>query len=127
MGRTMPARTHGLSHLSLAVADLERAKRFYEQAFGAREYYRDENSIQLKGPGEHVVLALELDRKHAGKAGGINHFGFRLVKPADLDAAVDAALKAGGKLKSRGEFAPGCPFAYVFDPDGYEIEIWFEP
>jgi hypothetical protein len=26
----------------------------------------------------------------------------------------------------RGEFAPGFPFAYVADPDGYEIEIWFE-
>jgi hypothetical protein len=26
----------------------------------------------------------------------------------------------------RGEFAPGLPFAYVHDPDGYEIEIWFE-
>lgn len=26
----------------------------------------------------------------------------------------------------RGEFAPGMPFAYVRDPDGYEIEIWFE-
>ncbi len=21
---------------------------------------------------------------------------------------------------------PGCPFVYVTDPDGYEIEIWFE-
>jgi len=26
----------------------------------------------------------------------------------------------------RGEHAPGEPYAYVADPDGYEIEIWFE-
>ena len=25
-----------------------------------------------------------------------------------------------------GEFSPGFPFAYVNDPDGYEIEIWYE-
>jgi catechol 2,3-dioxygenase-like lactoylglutathione lyase family enzyme len=30
------------------------------------------------------------------------------------------------RLLRRGEFAPGLPFAYVADPDGYEIEIWFE-
>ncbi len=27
---------------------------------------------------------------------------------------------------ARGEFAPGLPYAFVRDPDGYEIEIWFE-
>jgi catechol 2,3-dioxygenase-like lactoylglutathione lyase family enzyme len=122
----MAARTHGLTHLSLAVSDLERSKRFYEQAFGAREYYRDENSIQLLGPGPHFVLALELDPENAGKVAGINHFGFRLVAPEDLGAAVQAALEAGGELIRHGEFAPGCPFAYVTDPDGYKIEIWFE-
>ena len=29
-------------------------------------------------------------------------------------------------LLRRGEFAPGQPFAYIVDPDGYTIEIWFE-
>jgi catechol 2,3-dioxygenase-like lactoylglutathione lyase family enzyme len=33
---------------------------------------------------------------------------------------------AGGKILRRGEFAPGFPFVYVEDPDGYEIEIWYE-
>lgn len=122
----MAARTYGLTHLSLAVADLERSKHFYEHAFGAREYWRDDDSIQLKGPGPHVVLALELDAKNAGKAAGINHFGFRLKDAADIDAAVEAALNAGGKLLKRRKFAPGCPFAYIADPDGYKIEIWFE-
>ena len=35
-------------------------------------------------------------------------------------------LAAGGTLDRRGEFSPGFPYAYVHDPDGYEIEIWFE-
>ena len=34
--------------------------------------------------------------------------------------------EAGGTAISRGEFAPGLPYAFVKDPDGYEIEIWFE-
>ena len=48
------------------------------------------------------------------------------MKAADIDAAVEEVKRAGGKLVKRGEFAPGCPFAYVHDPDGYEIEIWYE-
>jgi hypothetical protein len=33
---------------------------------------------------------------------------------------------AGGKLLRRGEFSPGYPNAYIADPDGYELEIWYE-
>lgn len=59
--------------------------------------------------------------------GGILHFGFRLQSPKDIDAVVEGALNAGGRLLRRGEFGPDLPFAYVEDPDGYEIEIWYEP
>ncbi|HKE20430.1 MAG TPA: VOC family protein [Kofleriaceae bacterium] len=118
-------KTHGLTHINLAVRDPERSMRFYRDVFGAVEYYRDESSIQVKGPG-HDILAFERDPEAAGRAGGISHFGFRLVSPSDIDEAVEAAVRAGGQLLRRGEFAPGFPFAYVSDPDGYEIEIWFE-
>ena len=57
---------------------------------------------------------------------GLPHFGFRLKRPEDIDRAVEAVLAAGGTLLRRGEFSPGLPVAYVHDPDGYEIEIWFE-
>jgi catechol 2,3-dioxygenase-like lactoylglutathione lyase family enzyme len=49
-----------------------------------------------------------------------------LTRPEDIDAAVAAVESAGGTISSRGEFAHGLPFAFVRDPDGYEIEIWFE-
>jgi catechol 2,3-dioxygenase-like lactoylglutathione lyase family enzyme len=64
--------------------------------------------------------------KLAGKAGGIAHFGFRLRNPKDIDAAARAVKKAGGRVKSQGEFVPGEPYLFATDPDGYEIEIWFE-
>ena len=44
----------------------------------------------------------------------------------DIDRAIAEVERAGGRLLRRGEFAPGLPYAYVADPDGYEIEIWFE-
>jgi len=127
--RAKPARairTHGLTHLNLRVKDPDRSLHFYREVFGVKEYYRDAESIQVQGPGPHDVIAFERVKRGAGKAGGLSHFGFRLVSPRDIDAAVAAVERAGGKLLRRGEFAPGFPFAYVHDPDGYEIEIWYE-
>ena len=119
-------KTHGLSHIGLAVRDLERTLQFYVQVFGVREYFRDATSIQVQGPGPHEVIAFERNLDSARSAGGISHFGFRLLSPADIDVAVAEVERAGGKLLRRGEFAPGYPFAYVSDPNGYEIETWYE-
>ena len=117
--------TFGLTHISLTVQDPERSLRFYGEVFGVREYFRDDSQIQVQGPGPHDVIAFEKGEA-AGKTGGISHFGFRLRSPGDIDTAVDEALRAGGTLLRRGEFAPGYPFAYIADPDGYEVEIWYE-
>lgn len=117
--------THGLAQISLVVRDPERSLAFYRDVFGVEEYFRDENSIQVKGPGCWDVIAFERG-SGAGKAGGIAHFGFRLTRPEDIKAAVCESERVGGTLLRRGELAPGFPFAYVAGPDGYEIEIWFE-
>ena len=43
--------------------------------------------------------------------------------PDSLDEMVRQIENAGGKLQSRGEHAPGVPYAYFTDPDGYVIEL----
>ena len=119
-------KTYGLSHIALSVADPERSLAFYRAVFGVREYFRDDASIQVLGPGEHDVLAFDKRPAQAGARGGIVHFGFRLTAPEDIDDAVAQVVQAGGRIASRGEFKPGFPYAFVLDPDGYEIEIWYE-
>ena len=99
---------------------------FYCDVFGAKVDYRDDELVQVKGPGPHDVLAFVKDGKRAGRSAGIAHFGFRLKDPKDIDVAVRDVVKAGGTLVGRGEFGPGLPYAYVRDLDGYEIEVWFE-
>lgn len=118
-------KTHGLTHISLSVRDPERSLAFYELLFGVREYHRDENGIQARGPGPHDVIAFERRPSH-GEAGGIDHFGFRLTDPADAEDAIRQAEAAGARILRRGEFKPGFPYVYIADPDGYTIEIWFE-
>ena len=44
-----------------------------------------------------------------------------------VDQAIEEAKAAGGPILRRGEHCPGAPVVYIADPDGYEIEIWYEP
>ena len=119
-------KTYGLTHLALAVRSVERASKFYRQVFGAVEVYRGDGFAQLQTPGSRDVLVFERKKKGAGRSGGIAHFGFRLQDPDDIGAAARAVKKAGGRIKEQGEFVPGEPYLFFNDPDGYEVEIWYE-
>jgi len=120
-------KTEGLYHIHLLVHDLERSLRFYHQVFGLQELFRSgPHMVFLSTPGGRDLITLNQDATEAAKAGdngGIAHFGFRLVDQADLGAAIAEVTGAGGRLLSQGEHAPGVPFAYVADPDGYVIEL----
>jgi catechol 2,3-dioxygenase-like lactoylglutathione lyase family enzyme len=119
-------RTYGLTHIALSVQDPERAFRFYEAVFGMVAVYRTDGFIQAQTPGSRDVLVFEKSPGRAGKAGGVAHFGFRLTVESDITAALEAVRAAGGHINSHGEFCPGEPFVFFTDPDGYEVEIWYE-
>ena len=118
--------THGLTHTNLTVRSPERSLKFYGHVFGVEEYFRDNDTIHCKTPGAHDVLTFTRGDINAGQSAGIIHFGFRLISPEDIDAAAREVEQAGGTILRRGEFSPGYPYLYVADPDGYEVEIWYE-
>lgn len=116
--------TEGLTHLHLFVADLDRSLRFYHDVFGLEEMFRDgPKMVFLRPPNSSDTITLNEDPKKAGIQGGVDHFGFRLIDKSELDEAVKEVERAGGQLVERGEHAPGAPYAYVRDPDGYLIEL----
>jgi len=119
-------RTHGLTHIALAVQDAERAVGFYQAVFGVVVVYRQAGVIQAQTPGSRDVLVFDEHARRPGQTGGIIHFGFRLVEPADIDLAIQAVERAGGTILSQGEFCPGEPYVFFTDLDGYEVEIWYE-
>jgi catechol 2,3-dioxygenase-like lactoylglutathione lyase family enzyme len=119
-------KTHGLTHIALAVKDAERSLRFCRSVFGMKVVYRLEGFIQAQTPGSRDVLVFDENAPRTGKRGGIAHFGFRLTDPRDIDAAAKAVRRAGGKIVSKGDFCPGEPYLFFIDPDGYEVEIWYE-
>lgn len=120
-------KTEGLYHIHLVVRDLERSLDFYREVFGVQELFRSgPHMVFVTTPGSRDLITLNEDPAEvdkAGHGGGVGHFGFRLTDVAKLDDAVQEVVRAGGQLQSRGEHAPGAPFAYVRDPDGYLIEL----
>ena len=120
------AKTYGLTHIAVAVKDLERTSSFYQKVFDMELMYKEENFIQLTTPGNHDILVFEKKKAPYGKTGGIIHFGFRLKNADDIDEMAERIRTAGGKITSKGEFCPGEPYLFFNDPDGYEVEVWYE-
>jgi len=119
-------KTQGLTHIHLAVRDLPRSLTFYREVFGMQERFWDgDEMVFLNTPDAQDLITLRQAHpgEPVGPGGGIGHFGFRLQRTGDLDAAVKDVVAAGGALVDRGEHAPGQPFAYVTDLDGYVIEL----
>ncbi len=124
----MPVETRGVRHVHLLVSDHDRSTAFYGAVFGMEVAFRDGAILFLRSPGCTDDLALHLaetpeEKARVGDAGGMEHFGITVTDRDRLDEAVELVLAAGGGLLSRGEHAPGVPYAYVSDPDGYVIEI----
>jgi len=123
----MNALTYGLTHISVAVSDLKRTQLFYQKVFDMELQYAEEDFIQLSTPGaQDVIVFTKAKDEPIGSSGGIHHFGFRLKDPKDIDIVVQKAIDAGAVIIDKGEFVRNSPYVFFRDPDGYEIEVWYE-
>ena len=98
-------RTHGLTHISLAVKDADRSSRFYRTILGAVETFREDGFIQIETPGTHDVIVFVEGAPRAGKVGGIQHFGFRLVDPRTSARRSRPSKRQAGRCSARANSA----------------------
>jgi catechol 2,3-dioxygenase-like lactoylglutathione lyase family enzyme len=124
----MAVETRGIRHIHLLVSEHDRSVAFYGQVFGMEVGFRDGGILFLHSPDARDDLALHLaateeERERVGRQGGCEHFGITVTDRSRLDEAIALVIEAGGALVDKGEHAPGVPYAYVRDPDGYVIEI----
>ena len=117
-------KARGLHHINLNVSDINRSLKFYQQAFGLEvDFWEGKTMVFLHSPGASDTITLCQAKSNDPIAGGgVSHFGFSIGK-GNLDEMVKQVEDAGGKLRSRGKHAPGVPYAYFADPDGYVIEL----
>jgi catechol 2,3-dioxygenase-like lactoylglutathione lyase family enzyme len=123
-----------LSFVTLGVADVARARRFYE-ALGFRASSASEPPVAFFDAGG-VVLALfgrtalaedaEVDAKGDGFSGvALAH---NVNSEAEVDAVLAEAVTVGAKLLKKGQptFWGGYS-GYFADPDGHIWEVAFNP
>ena len=120
------AKTYGLTHIAIAVKDLDKTLRFYQKVFEVEVMYHKNDFLQVTTPGANDIIVFEKKKAEYGKTGGIAHFGFRLRKARDIDELAKRIKSAGGTIVDKGEFVPGEPYIFFKDPDGYEVEICYE-
>jgi catechol 2,3-dioxygenase-like lactoylglutathione lyase family enzyme len=121
-----------LDHVGFAVVDAERSKRFYEQA--------------LAPLGITLIMSVPPEKTGAGgtahgfgsegkpyfwigdneAVGEGTHVAFLARSRRDVDAFYQAALAAGGRDNGapgiRAHYHPNYYGAFVFDPDGINVE-----
>lgn len=118
-----------LHHISLAVADLDRAAAFYDAALAPLGYGRVwsfDTAVGYGPPGGGDKLALKLrpDRPPPPPSG--LHLAFAAPDRAAVAAFHEAALAHGGVDRGppglRPQFGPRYFAAFALDPDGYWLE-----
>ena len=130
----MPVEVIGIDHVYLAVRDLARSKRFYDEVMRVLGYARMESSL---GGDPHVHYynrqfgfslrpAREGTPPHDPYAPGLHHFCFRVVDELAVDRAC-AELRALGVAATDPRIYPEYSADYYAtffeDPDGIRLEI----
>lgn len=117
-------------HVSIGVADIARARKFYDAAFKPLGYTRLSDGDTSLGYGDKAVglwIGAASKPVKADMESGL-HFCFAAKDRAAVDAFHAAALEAGGKDNGkpglRADYGPKYYAAFVVDPDGYRIEAY---
>jgi catechol 2,3-dioxygenase-like lactoylglutathione lyase family enzyme len=108
-----------LNHLHLGVDDLDASRAFYEQLGFREKVWHGDTMFMGNDHGFDLALA-PVGR---GEMPEWFHVGCRLESPAavrDLRAVFAGRIQASGE---EGDFV----WFRVCDPDGYQVEIYWEP
>ena len=113
----------GIDHVSLPVDDLERSTAFYRNVLGLREDVREEG-FALFRCGTDLLALME---RHPGGPQAVHlHFGFRVDSPREVDRWAERLLDHGVHITQGPEDRDDGRAVYFLDPDGFELEIFYE-
>ena len=123
-----------IDHIGFAVADIDRSKRFYKAALEPiglsltveippeRNAEGGGGSALGFGTPENPFFWIA-DNQRVGEG---THVAFRVESRALVDAFYEAAIEPGGRDNGgpglRPRYHPNYYAAFVFDPDGFNIE-----
>ena len=119
-----------LDHLSIGVADLKDAQRFYDPVLatiGVNRLAVTDGFIAYGVDGPQFLAMLPYDKKAASAGNGV-HVSFAARTRRDVDEFHRVALALGGQCEGAPGTRPGFPgdpeayMAFVRDPFGNKLE-----
>ena len=127
-----------IDHLTTYATDFDATQKFYDAVLATLGYERNVNMVAqwdqdfptrkicAYGPGQQPIFWVSEERD----AHTPRHVAFAAEDRAAVDAFHAAGLEAGGRDNGapgeRPVYHPGYYGAFLFDPDGNEIEVYYE-
>ena len=122
-----------LNFVTLVVADLERAARFYVDALGWPSAFRGEDVLMIH-VGQKLVLSLWSEAGAREEIGEVTRGGtlpftlaYNVASPDEVDAVLAIARKGGATVHDGEQRAWGGYSGYFVDPEGFRWEVAFNP
>jgi hypothetical protein len=123
-----------LNFVTLIVADLDRARRFYLEGLGWTAALDVPDQVVMIHVGDKLVLSLWSEAAAREELGEVTRAGtppftlaHNVATPAEVDAVLDTARAAGATVRNAQERSWGGYSGYFTDPDHFHWEVAHNP
>lgn len=123
-----------LNFVTLVVADLERARRFYTRGLGWTPALDVPDEVVMIRVGEKLVFGLWAESNARGEIGEVTRGGtlpftlaHNVASPAEVDAVLETARAAGAVVFAAEQRDWGGYSGYFTDPEGFRWEVAYNP
>lgn len=123
-----------LNFVTLVVADLDRARRFYLEGLKWKAATEAAGEVAMILVGEKLVLSLWAEAAARAEIGEVTRGGtlpftlaHNVASDAEVDAVLETARAAGAKVHAATKRDWGGYSGYFVDPDGFRWEVAHNP
>jgi catechol 2,3-dioxygenase-like lactoylglutathione lyase family enzyme len=119
----------GVRHLALRVRDLKRSLDFYTRIMNMHiEWQPDADNAYLTSGSDNLALHQSPAAGPAEPTGALDHFGFLVATPDEVDGwARDLEARGVELVQQPKTHRDGARSIYFRDPDGNLIQLLYHP
>ena len=119
----------GLRHVALNVRDVRKSVDFYCSILGMNvEWEPDPDNVYLTSGSDNLAIHKLPDGQTPGSVQYLNHIGFVVARPEDVDAFASRVREKGvGLVQDVTTHRDGARSFYFKDPDGILIQLIYHP